>query len=97
MIYPSKRILVSLVVVVFIYVYFTVSSPKRTTKVLKDLIKCNDKNFEFEVDQRGSYWILKNFIKAEHGALRCYESITFTTTTDIRCIDNVIDLAERFV
>lgn len=95
----SKRLLIPLVVTFLLYIYFLnwLRLPPSKTEKLKDLIKCNNKNFHFEVDQSGSYWILKNFIKAEHGPLECYESITYTTTSDIRCIENIVILAERFV
>lgn len=94
MIYRSKRLLIPFVVGLVIYIILIT---KNSREKLKDIIKCNNKNYEFEVDQRGSFWILKNFIKAEHGSLKCYESITYTTTADIRCIENIKFIAERFV
>ncbi|KAL5273012.1 hypothetical protein ACFFRR_000031 [Megaselia abdita] len=96
MIYPLKRLLIPFLVFVIIYIYLTNYSTNNTNQELKKLIKCSDKNFDFYVDERGSFWVLKNFIKAEHGPLKCYESITYSTTTDIKCIQNVILIAERW-
>lgn len=41
--------------------------------------------------------MLKNYIRAEHGEIRCYESITYTTHADYTFLDNLIPLLERWM
>lgn len=63
---------------------------------LKSLIKCHDRSFEPVTEQRGDFWVLRNYIRAEHGELRCLESITYTTHSDYTFLDNIIPLLERW-
>lgn len=64
--------------------------PRRT------LIKCFDREYLPETVQRGDFWVLKNYIRASHGALRCFETITYTTHADYTFLDNLIPLLERW-
>lgn len=62
---------------------------------LRTLVQCTDKEFEPEVVQRGEYWMLKNFVRAEHGPLSCHETVTYTTHAGFEFLDNVQPLVER--
>lgn len=64
---------------------------------LRLLMKCNDKEYVPETLQRGDFWVLKNYVRAEHGELKCHESITYTTHADFTFLDNLIPLLERWV
>lgn len=41
--------------------------------------------------------MLKNYIRADHGELRCFDSITYTTHADYTFLDNLIPLVERWM
>lgn len=62
---------------------------------LRSILKCHDKAYEAETLQRGDFWVLKNYVRAEHGELKCHESITYTTHADYTFLDNLIPLLER--
>lgn len=62
---------------------------------LRALMKCNDKEYVPETLQRGDFWVLKNYVRADHGELKCHESITYTTHADFTFLDNLIPLLER--
>ncbi|OWR48595.1 N-acetyl lactosaminide beta-1,3-N-acetyl glucosaminyl transferase [Danaus plexippus plexippus] len=47
--------------------------------------------------QRGDYWVLKNFVRADHGFIMCHESITYTTHAGFEFLDNVQPLVERWM
>lgn len=64
---------------------------------LRALMKCNDKEYVPETLQRGDFWVLKNYVRADHGELKCHESITYTTHADFTFLDNLIPLLERWV
>lgn len=59
------------------------------------LIECHNKDYKPETIQRGDFWVLKNYIRADHGELRCFETITYTTHADYTFLDNLIPLLER--
>lgn len=59
------------------------------------LIHCHDKEYEPQTVQRGDFWVLKNYIRADHGELRCFQSVTYTTHADYTFLDNLIPLLER--
>lgn len=59
------------------------------------LIHCHNKEYEPQTVQRGDFWVLKNYIRADHGELRCFQSITYTTHADYTFLDNLIPLLER--
>lgn len=63
---------------------------------LKNILNCHTKDYEPYVEQRGDFWVLKNYIRAEHGELKCYETITYTTHADYTFLDNLIPLLERW-
>lgn len=62
---------------------------------MKSIIKCYDNNYEQERYQQGDYWILKNFVRADHGKLSCYESITMTTSGDFTFLQYLPTLVKR--
>lgn len=62
---------------------------------LRSILKCYDKPYEAETLQRGDFWVLKNYVRAEHGELKCHKSITYTTHADYTFLDNLIPLLER--
>lgn len=63
--------------------------------VFRLLIHCHDKEYESQTVQRGDFWVLKNYIRADHGELRCFQSVTYTTHADYTFLDNLIPLLER--
>ncbi|XP_077284047.1 beta-1,4-glucuronyltransferase 1-like [Arctopsyche grandis] len=67
-----------------------------TLKVLESILGCQDKSFEPSVKQRGEYWVLYNFVRAEHGPLGCYETVTYTTHSDFTFLDNLVPLLEKW-
>ncbi|XP_053600989.1 beta-1,4-glucuronyltransferase 1-like [Plodia interpunctella] len=64
---------------------------------LRSLLACKDRYFLPEQLQRGEYWVLKNYIRAEHGELECHETITYTTHAGYEFLDNVLPLVERWL
>lgn len=63
--------------------------------VYRLLIHCHDKEFEPQTVQRSDFWVLKNYIRADHGELRCFQTVTYTTHADYTFLDNLIPLLER--
>lgn len=63
---------------------------------LRSIINCHDRDYEPYIGQRGDFWVLKNYVRAEHGELRCHETITYTTHADYTFLDNLIPLLERW-
>ncbi|XP_059221203.1 beta-1,4-glucuronyltransferase 1 [Stomoxys calcitrans] len=76
--------------------YLVTGDEKDLDERLRSLLKCYDKPFEAETLQRGDFWVLKNYVRAEHGELKCHESITYTTHADYTFLDNLIPLLERW-
>ncbi|XP_070495808.1 beta-1,4-glucuronyltransferase 1 [Chironomus tepperi] len=74
---------------------FTTQSNDLETR-LKMLLNCFTKSYDPYVEQRGDFWVLKNYVRAEHGELKCYESVTYTTHADYTFLDNLIPLLERW-
>lgn len=62
---------------------------------LRSLIKCYDRPLLPATLQRGDFWVLQNYIRADHGELKCYESITYTTHSDYTFLDNLLPMLER--
>lgn len=63
----------------------------------RTLISCFDREYAAETMQRGDFWVLKNYIRASHGQLRCFETLTYTTHADYTFLDNLIPLLERWM
>lgn len=66
-----------------------------TLMLLRTLLGCNDKDYNSETLQRGEFWVLKNYVRANHGAIGCHETITYTTHGGFEFLDNLIPLLER--
>lgn len=63
----------------------------------RTLVHCHNKDYDATIGQRGDFWVLRNYIKADHGELRCLESVTYTTHADYTFLDNLIPLLERWM
>lgn len=61
----------------------------------RSILKCHDREYEPYISQRGDFWVLKNFVRAEHGELKCHETVTYTTHADYSFLDNLPPLLER--
>ncbi|XP_022821529.1 beta-1,4-glucuronyltransferase 1-like [Spodoptera litura] len=68
-----------------------------TLMALKAILGCKDKDFFPETLQRGEYWVLKNYVRANHGPVQCYETITATTHCGFEFLDNLVPLVERWM
>uniref|UniRef100_A0A336M367 CSON001446 protein n=2 Tax=Culicoides sonorensis TaxID=179676 RepID=A0A336M367_CULSO len=64
---------------------------------LIQLLNCNDRDYETTIVQRGDFWVLKNYIRADHSKLKCYETITYCTHADYSFLDNLPLLLERWI
>ncbi|XP_037959354.1 beta-1,4-glucuronyltransferase 1-like [Teleopsis dalmanni] len=63
---------------------------------LRSLLNCYDRPYKPEILQRGDFWVLQNYVRADHGELKCHESITYTTHADYTFLDSLIPLLERW-
>lgn len=62
---------------------------------LRLLLNCFDRPYITETVKRGDFWVLKNYIRSDHGAVKCHKSITYVTHADYTYLDNVIPVLER--
>ncbi|XP_003702509.1 beta-1,4-glucuronyltransferase 1 isoform X1 [Megachile rotundata] len=67
----------------------------RSTMSLKEAILCNEKSLNPRRAQRGDYWVLYNYVPMSM-AVRCWESVTYTTHADYTFLDNLEPLLERW-
>ncbi|XP_017065345.2 beta-1,4-glucuronyltransferase 1 [Drosophila eugracilis] len=68
-----------------------------TTKVkLKKFVQCKEKVYQSSHAIYQDYWVLENYVMAEHGPLACYDNVTYTTHADYTYLDNVVPLLERW-
>ncbi|XP_076631121.1 beta-1,4-glucuronyltransferase 1 [Colletes latitarsis] len=67
----------------------------RPTMSLKEAVLCNEKSSEPRRAQRGDYWVLYNYVPMSM-AVRCWESVTYTTHADYTFLDNLEPLLERW-
>ncbi|KAH8418828.1 hypothetical protein KR222_008816, partial [Zaprionus bogoriensis] len=63
---------------------------------LRQAIKCRDRPHLPHVKVHGNYWVLFNYIRADHGDIQCHAKVTYTTHADFRFLDNVMPLAKRW-
>ncbi|XP_058819198.1 beta-1,4-glucuronyltransferase 1-like [Topomyia yanbarensis] len=64
---------------------------------LRSLYDCKSVDDSYRIEQRGNFWVLKNFITPDREQpLRCYETITYTTHADYRFLENIVPLLERW-
>lgn len=59
------------------------------------MIDCKDKNDSSRIIQHGSYWLLRNYVKASIH-FGCNETITYTTHCDFTFLESVVPLLERW-
>ncbi|CAB3237014.1 unnamed protein product [Arctia plantaginis] len=64
---------------------------------LRSLLVCNERDFLPQTIQRGEFWVLKNYVRADHGTVLCHETITYTTHAGFEFLDNVLPLVERWM
>ncbi|XP_025832343.1 beta-1,4-glucuronyltransferase 1-like [Agrilus planipennis] len=57
--------------------------------------QCIDKPLKKNIEQRGNYYVLYNYVMAER-SVRCYESVTYSTQGDLNFLDNLVPLVERW-
>lgn len=62
---------------------------------MKEAVACNEKSTEPRRAQRGDYWVLYNYVPMSM-AVRCWESVTYTTHADYTFLDNLEPLLERW-
>ncbi|KOC67874.1 N-acetyllactosaminide beta-1,3-N-acetylglucosaminyltransferase [Habropoda laboriosa] len=62
---------------------------------LKEAVPCNEKSMQPRRAQRGDYWVLYNYVPMSM-AVRCWESVTYTTHADYTFLDNLEPLLERW-
>ncbi|XP_049938774.1 beta-1,4-glucuronyltransferase 1-like [Schistocerca serialis cubense] len=62
---------------------------------LADLIKCYEKPWEPRTQQRGSHWVLYNYVRAKK-RFRCWETVTLTTHADFRRLGSLRTLVARW-
>nr|XP_033322096.1 beta-1,4-glucuronyltransferase 1 [Megalopta genalis]XP_033322105.1 beta-1,4-glucuronyltransferase 1 [Megalopta genalis] len=67
----------------------------RPTMSLKEAVPCKEKSLEPRRAQRGDYWVLYNYVPMSM-AVRCWESVTYTTHADYTFLDNLEPLLERW-
>ncbi|XP_036321571.1 beta-1,4-glucuronyltransferase 1 [Rhagoletis pomonella] len=76
--------------------YIVTGDEKDLYERLETLLNCYERDYKPEILQRGDFWVLKNYVRADHGAMKCTESITYTTHADYTFLDNLIPLLERW-
>lgn len=64
---------------------------------LRTLLKCHYKDFFTQYYLTGSYWVIKNYVRAKHGRVRCYETVTITTHCTFDFLDNLKPLILRYL
>ncbi|XP_022223998.2 beta-1,4-glucuronyltransferase 1 [Drosophila obscura] len=68
----------------------------RDQVILGKLLNCKDREYKSENRLRRNFWVLENFIQADHGRMRCSSNVTYTTHADYRYLDNLVPLLERW-
>lgn len=76
--------------------YIVTGDEKELEERVRSLINCFDHDFHQQTLQRGDFWVLQNYVRAEHGDIKCHESITYTTHADYTFLDNLVPLLERW-
>ncbi|XP_020806976.1 beta-1,4-glucuronyltransferase 1 isoform X1 [Drosophila serrata] len=76
--------------------YIVTGDEKELEERVRSLINCFDHDYHQQTLQRGDFWVLQNYVRAEHGEIKCHESITYTTHADYTFLDNLVPLLERW-
>lgn len=56
---------------------------------------CYTKSHEPRIIQHGKYRVLTNYIRADHGPIKCSESVTYVTHGDYTMLNDLIPVLER--
>lgn len=75
--------------------YIVTGDEKELDERVRTLLNCFEHDYNQQTLQRGDFWVLQNYVRAEHGELKCHESITYTTHADYTFLDNLVPLLER--
>lgn len=62
---------------------------------VRTITNCLDRPVVPKTQQRGDYWVLYNYVRAEKGH-KCHESVTYTTHGDYSFLDNLVPLLEKW-
>nr|CAH7768445.1 unnamed protein product [Callosobruchus chinensis] len=73
----------------------TTKKPLTVREKVKEITQCLDRPMVPKTQQRGDYWVLYNYVRADRRH-HCYESITYTTHADYSFLDNLVPLLERW-
>lgn len=73
----------------------TTLKPPSVSEQVKEITQCLDKSVRSFIKQRGDYWVLYNYVRADR-TLKCEDSITYTTHADYSFLDNLVPLIERW-
>ncbi|KAH8265038.1 hypothetical protein KR038_004907 [Drosophila bunnanda] len=76
--------------------YIVTGDEKELEERVRSLINCFDHDYHQQTLQRGDFWVLQNYVRADHGEIKCHESITYTTHADYTFLDNLVPLLERW-
>lgn len=69
---------------------YTCPFPKRQK------IECDNRVLRRRTYQRGSFWVLENYVVAGRRRVNCYDTITYTTHTDHTFLDNLVPVVKRW-
>lgn len=75
--------------------FIVTGDEKEFDERLRGLLNCYDRPYKSAILQRGDFWVLENYIRADHGELKCHETITYTTHSDYTFLDNLLPLLIR--
>ncbi|XP_033150553.1 beta-1,4-glucuronyltransferase 1 [Drosophila busckii] len=59
-------------------------------------MQCKDRDYDYVSELHGKYWVLQNFLHAEHEPLRCSLSVTYATHAEYSYLDNLEPLVQRW-
>lgn len=62
--------------------YIVTGDEKELDERVRTLLNCYEHDYNQQTLQRGDFWVLQNYVRADHGELKCHESITYTTHAD---------------
>lgn len=69
--------------------------PPTVAERVKQITQCLDRTMVPRTQQRGDYWVLYNYIRAQ-SRYKCEDTITYTTHADYSFLDNLVPLLERW-
>lgn len=73
-----------------------VNQPQTESFLDRSKVSCENRVQETRIYQKLGYWVVENFIKANHGDLDCTETVTFTTTAEYPDLYNLVPLVQRW-